>query len=133
MLRPLFQDFLAPPRFGDIDANTDAAAVGGAALINPDPAVTAQMLLGRIAILLVAVEPLGEPFLLSPDRIKVMTALDAGTNGVGETPANRDPVDCGVVKLEEFLVEKNISSFGVQKDESLRDYLERFKKPRVRN
>ncbi len=61
-----------------------------------------------------------------------MTALDAGTNGVGETPANRDPVNCGVVKFEEFLVEKNIPSFGIQKDESLRDYLERFKKPRVR-
>src|SRR5450631_1820088 len=115
LLRPLFQDFLAPPRGGDIDANTDAAAVGGAALINPDPAVTPQMLLGRIAILLVAVEPFGEPFLLSPDRIKVMTAVDAGTNGVGETPANRDPVDCGVVKFEEFLVEKNIPSFGVKK------------------
>src|SRR5215212_2129454 len=74
LLRPLFQDFLAPPRVSDIDANPDAAAVGGAALINPNPAVAPQMLLGRGAILRVAVEPIGEPFLLPPDCIEVMTA-----------------------------------------------------------
>jgi hypothetical protein len=61
-----------------------------------------------------------------------MTALDAGTNGVGETPTNRDPVGCAVKKFEEFPVEKNIPSFCIQKHESLRDDLERFKKPRVR-
>src|SRR5205823_13407906 len=57
---PLFQ-------LGDIDAQTDDAAILGQALIDQDDATVGQRLLMPLAGLVQLPEPRGDPFFLAPD------------------------------------------------------------------
>ncbi len=73
---------LALLQLGDIDAQTDDAAVLRQPLLDQDDAAIGQRLLMALAGLVEFCQPLGDPCFLAAGRFRIVTALDADPNGV---------------------------------------------------
>ena len=96
-------ELLALLDFGDVDANADVAAVGGATLFDDDIAAGRQALLEPVGRQPMPREPLREPLLLAADGVGVLAAREAVAKDVFEAHAGDDllgqAVGLGVVPV----------------------------------
>ena len=116
---PLFQ-------LGDIDTQADDAAILGQAFIDQDDATVGQRLLMPLAGLVQLPEPLGDPFFLAPDCLRIIAARDADADGILEPRARPEQVRTAAIHLRIFLVPENIAAFGIEKHDALRQDIDRL-------
>ena len=123
---------LALLQLGDIDAQTDDAAVLGQPLLDQDDAAIGQRLLVAFAGPVQLVEPLGDPFFLAADRFRIVAALDADPDGVLQPRAVLEQVRAAVVDFRIFLVPEDVAAVGVEEHDALRQDVDRLAQPLVR-
>ena len=125
------EGFLTLLEFGDVNAQTDDAAVGRAAFLDQDAAAVGKMLLVGLAW----VEQLGntllDPFLFMTDGFGIIAALDADAQRVRQFDARFEQVRGTFVDVRVFLVPENVAAFRVEKDEAMRKNVDGFTQPRM--
>ena len=126
------EGFLPLLQFGDVDARADAAAVGGAALLDAHPAAAGELLFLVVAAPRDSAEPLGQPFFLAPDRIWKETAFRAGAQGLFEASPDDDLVARGVVHFGEAAIPVNVTALGIEKNEAFGNDVEGLGQPPMR-
>ena len=105
---------------GDVDAQTDQPAVGGAPVLHHQPASVGELLLQPLARgVLQLGEAFGDPRLLPAGRFGVVAALDADPQGLGELAARGEEVGGAVVDLGVARVPEDVTPLGVQEDDAL--------------
>jgi hypothetical protein len=110
---------------GDVDAQADDAAVGGPPLLDHQPAPVRQALLVALAGGGAELgQPLGQPFLLAPDRLGIVAPRHADAQGVGQPDPRAEQIGGAVVHLRIALVPQDVAALIVQEDHAFRDGLD---------
>ena len=117
---------LALLHLGDVDADADEAAVGGAALVDQDAAAVGQALLEGGAGIAHAVHATREPFLLAPGGFRILATRDADPERVLQAAPDREQVGAALIDLGVALVPEQIAPLGIQDDDALRQRVERL-------
>ena len=123
---------LALLQFGDIDAQTDHAAIAGLPLVDQDAAAICQhLLMGRFRMIHL-LETLVDPFVFAPDRFRIVAASDADLQRVAQPRALREQIRTLGVNFGVFLVPENVAAIGVEKHDTLRKNVDGFAQTRIR-
>ena len=118
--------------FGDIDADADAAAIGGPPFADPKPAVVGQLLLMHAVGLRVEREPLSQPLLFASARLGISARGQAGAQGILETGAHLDGARGERIELGITLVPHHVAIFGVEQRQTSGHHLEGIAQARMR-
>ena len=118
--------------FGDIDADADAAAIGGPPFADPMPAVVGQLLLMHAVGLRVQRESLSQPLLFAPARLGISARGQAGAQGILETGAHLDGARGERIELGITLVPHHVAIFGVEQRQTSGHHLEGIAQARMR-
>ena len=113
------QGFLAPFRFGNVDAHADAAAIGCAALVDPHPAVARKLQFEGVFGPPVTGQPLGEPFLLAA-LVDIIALRHARAQRILETCAGDDGVARLAIHCRVAMVPQDMPILGVEQHQAFR-------------
>src|SRR5580704_5357325 len=100
---------LLPLQIGDVDANSNAAAVGRPPLHDPQPAIAEQRLFFLVLCLSMPRQPCGKPFLLVALGIGISPGLHAGPERILKPHIARYLVTVPLVKLRIAAVPHHVS------------------------
>ena len=117
---------LALLQLGDVDTQTDDAAILGEALVDQDDAAVGQRLLVSLARREQLLEPRGDPFFLAADRFRVIAAGNADADRIFQSHARLEQVGGSSVHLCIFLVPENVAAVSIENDHALRKHVDRL-------
>src|SRR5262245_10162571 len=115
----------------DVDADPDAASVGGAALVDANPAAILQLLLVSRMFPAVALEPCRQPFLLAAFRLRMQAGLNRHAHGVDKVHARLD-VNVVRVHFRVASVPQHETVVGIAKHDGFRHDLHGIEQARMR-
>ena len=121
---------LALLHLGDVDAQPDDAAVAGAALLDQDGAAVGQRLLVAAVRIEQLVEPLLHPFFFAAERLRIVAALDADAQRVGELRAGLEQVGAALVDVGVLLVPQDVAAVGIEEHDAFRQDVDGVAQPR---
>ena len=78
-------------------------------------------------------EPFGNPFLFAAHGFRIVSARDTDADGIGKPRARLEQVGAAFVDVGVFPVPEDVAAFGVQKHDALRQDIDGFTQPVVRD
>src|SRR5580704_13507423 len=117
---------LALFEIGDVDTHPNTAAISRAALQDPYPAITQQMLLVNALVHGVTGEPLRQPFFFAADRLLILAPGKSGAQHVLKTQPDLEIACTLRIELGVTTVPKNISIFSVEQRHPLGNNFKRI-------
>ena len=116
--------------FGDVDAKPDDAAVAGAPLLDQDGVPVSQLLLVASIRVEEFVQPRRHPLFFAAERLRIVAALDADSQRVGQPGTGLEQMGAALVDVDVLLVPKDVAPFGVEEHNAFRKNVDGIAQPR---
>ena len=117
---------LLPFQIGDIDADSNAPAVGRPPLHDLEPAITEQRLFFLVLCPAMPLQPRGKPSLLVALGIGISPGLQTGPKRILKPHVARYLVTGPLVKLRKATVPHHVTIVGVKQNKSFRNNVTRL-------
>ncbi len=116
---------------GDVDAKADHAAIAGPTFLDHDPAAVGQALLVTLARIVHQGDPIGQPYLLAADRVRIVATLHADPQGVDQPPALGEKIGRAVINLGIAPVPQDVAAVAVEEDHAFGQNVDGLAKPHL--